>query len=52
MIYHDKRELEPRYYQTLVQMMQSQAYRELAAIRQASCTTHSVIVVRPTPAAG
>lgn len=26
-----KDELEPRYYQTLVQMMQSQAYRELAA---------------------
>jgi len=28
----------------------SDAYRELAAIRQASCTTHSVIVVHPTPA--
>jgi len=31
MTYDDKNQLEPRYYQTLVQMMQSQAYRELAA---------------------
>jgi len=28
----------------------SDAYRALADIRQASCTTHSVIVVHPTPA--
>jgi 1,2-phenylacetyl-CoA epoxidase catalytic subunit len=31
MTYTDRRELDDRYYQTLVQMMQSQAYRELAA---------------------
>jgi 1,2-phenylacetyl-CoA epoxidase catalytic subunit len=30
-IYTDRKELDDRYYQTLVQMMQSQAYRELAA---------------------
>jgi 1,2-phenylacetyl-CoA epoxidase catalytic subunit len=29
--YTDRKELDDRYYQTLVQMMQSQAYRELAA---------------------
>jgi len=29
--YTSKDQLDPRYYQTLVQMMQSQAYRELAA---------------------
>jgi 1,2-phenylacetyl-CoA epoxidase catalytic subunit len=29
--YSDRKELDERYYQTLVQMMQSQAYRELAA---------------------
>lgn len=31
MDYSDRKELDDRYYQTLVQMMQSQAYRELAA---------------------
>jgi len=31
MIYNDRKELDERYYQTLVQMMASQAYRELAA---------------------
>ena len=31
MTYTDRTELDDRYYQTLVQMMQSQAYRELAA---------------------
>jgi 1,2-phenylacetyl-CoA epoxidase catalytic subunit len=31
MTYTDRKELDSRYYQTLVQMMQSQAYRELAA---------------------
>jgi 1,2-phenylacetyl-CoA epoxidase catalytic subunit len=31
MTYTDRRELDSRYVQTLVQMMQSQAYRELAA---------------------
>ena len=34
----------------LLDWWNSDAYRELAAIRQASCTTHSVIVVHPTPA--
>src|SRR5580692_8862634 len=29
--YTDRKDLDERYYQTLVQMMQSQAYRELAA---------------------
>jgi uncharacterized protein (DUF1330 family) len=38
--------------QQLLDWWNSEAYRELAAIRQASCTTHSVIVVRPTPSAG
>ena len=36
--------------QQLLDWWNSDAYRELAAIRQASCTTHSVIVVHPTPA--
>jgi 1,2-phenylacetyl-CoA epoxidase catalytic subunit len=31
MTYSERRELDERYYETLVQMMQSQAYRELAA---------------------
>src|ERR1700761_4031725 len=31
MNFTDRKELDDRYYQTLVQMMQSQAYRELAA---------------------
>ena len=31
MTYNDRKELDDRYYQTLVQMMASQAYRELAA---------------------
>jgi ring-1,2-phenylacetyl-CoA epoxidase subunit PaaA len=31
MTYSDRNELDERYYQTLVQMMESQAYRELAA---------------------
>ena len=31
MNYNDRKELDDRYYQTLVQMMASQAYRELAA---------------------
>lgn len=31
MVFTSKSELEPRYYQMIVQMMQSQAYRELAA---------------------
>jgi 1,2-phenylacetyl-CoA epoxidase catalytic subunit len=31
MTYTERRELDDRYYETLVQMMQSQAYRELAA---------------------
>ena len=34
----------------LLNWWNSDAYRALAEIRQASCTTHSVIVVRPTPA--
>jgi len=33
--------------QQLLDWWNSDAYRELAAIRQASCTTHSVIVVHP-----
>ena len=36
--------------QQLLDWWNSDAYRVLAAIRQASCTTHSVIVVHPTPA--
>src|SRR5215468_11435893 len=31
MDYSDRKEMDERYYQTVVQMMQSQAYRELAA---------------------
>jgi uncharacterized protein (DUF1330 family) len=36
--------------QQLLDWWNSDAYRELAAIRQASCITHSVIVVHPAPA--